>query len=169
MAWYCIQLLLDTIREQIPRANTGKGKGKAVNTAPGDADRLQRLLLMLVSTVSSVPLPLMMRTLDEIRSLLTTELSPPTSSQQSKKEKERRDEVLETLFEEILEKTGDREKEVAMRWWYTWRATLLASPADDKDDSGFLSWFSGRKKKRAEGQGQELKNSTTPTTTMSRL
>ncbi|PPQ69303.1 hypothetical protein CVT24_001669 [Panaeolus cyanescens] len=173
LAWYCIQLLLDTIHQQLPPAGS-KGKGKAVNTS--DPDRLQRLLLMLISSVSSVPLPLMMRTLDEIRTLLTSDLPPLSGSQQSKKDKERREEVLEALFEEILEKTGDREKEAAMRWWYTWRPHLLASPAEDKEDGGLFSWFSARKKKRVETQGtqgEELKNSnastTTTTTTMSRL
>ena len=38
---------------------------------------------------------------------------------------ERRKELVEELFREILENVGDREKEVIMRWWYEVREELV--------------------------------------------
>ena len=34
---------------------------------------------------------------------------------------------MEALFSEILEKIGDREKEAAMKWWYTYRPILISN------------------------------------------
>jgi len=37
---------------------------------------------------------------------------------------ERRDELVRALFEEIMQRVGDMEKEFAMRWWEDNRAAL---------------------------------------------
>ena len=34
---------------------------------------------------------------------------------------------LEALFSEILEKIGDREKEAAIKWWYTYRPIPISN------------------------------------------
>jgi hypothetical protein len=39
----------------------------------------------------------------------------------------RRKELVEELFREILEKVGDREKGLVMRWWYDVREELVGS------------------------------------------
>ena len=41
-------------------------------------------------------------------------------------------ELLEALFNELLEKTGDRDKETAMRWWYKYRPELISEKASMK-------------------------------------
>lgn len=36
-----------------------------------------------------------------------------------------RKELIEELFKELLERVGDREKEIVMRWWYDEREGLI--------------------------------------------
>jgi hypothetical protein len=70
--------------------------------------RLHHLHLILISALPSLPLPLPLlpRTLGTILSII---LSLPDGDEQRK-------ELIEELFAEILERVGDREKEVIM-WW----------------------------------------------------
>ncbi|KAF9523889.1 hypothetical protein CPB83DRAFT_647670 [Crepidotus variabilis] len=169
LAWYCIQLLLDTIYElsstpTTTRQSVTKGKQRVVDhtKVPGaspDLDRVHRLKLVLVSTISSLPVSLMLRCLDEVRDLLLPGPLPPkpspsipldklqelkASTAQAKSE-ENRKELLEALFSELLEKTGDREKEAAVRWWYQYRDLLVLGLSGDGGDtkgssSGWLRW-----------------------------
>lgn len=89
-------------------------------------ERLHRLELTLVSTLSSLPLTLLAKALDEVLTLWTGEEWRGAEEAEGKKEegKEKRGEVVEALFAEILEGVGDREKEYAMVWWYRHRAAL---------------------------------------------
>jgi hypothetical protein len=99
-------LILDKIQQlATEEANMGNVK-----------ERLHRLRLMLISTVPSLPLPLMIRVLDEIRDIIV-----------NMGEVLVRTELADALFVEILENVGDREKEASMRWWYTNRLKLAQS------------------------------------------
>ena len=56
--------------------------------------------------------------------------------------------LLEALFSELLQKTGDREKEAAMRWWYKYRPDLVSEKGSikgEEDKGTFLSWFKHRR------------------------
>ena len=147
LAWYCVQLLIDTIRDLSPPPYTPqnpKGKGKAQEepeTHNNKDDRTHRLSLMLISTISSLPMKIMLRTLDEIRIIITAyshsrsqddsgvdDGSKDEASQSERKG--RKKELLEALFSEILENVGDREKEVTIKWWYKYRPDLISEPGD---------------------------------------
>ena len=165
LAWYCVQLILDTIKELSPQSQNSKRKEVAEHDVK-PTDRVHRLHLMLISTISSLPLPLMLRALEETRRLITIypadddddddndRVGTATSEEGSGKPGGKL-ELLEALFNELLEKTGDREKETAMRWWYKYRPELISGSlkgstkgAADKDKgkgASFLSWFSNRK------------------------
>jgi hypothetical protein len=107
LAWYCVESIVDKIRQLTPEeAEMGNVK-----------ERLHRLHLALISTVPSLPLPLMIRVLDEIRNTIMNVGDP-----------RERKELVDALFVEMLE-IGDREKEASMRWWYTNRPSL--AQADD--------------------------------------
>lgn len=112
LAWYCIELLFEKIRQLTPEAETG-----------GVNERLHRLHLTLISTVPSLPLPLMIRVLDETRNIIVKVEEP-----REKKE------LIDALFAEILDNVGDREKEASIRWWYTNRPRLV--DANDSIISG---------------------------------
>ena len=96
----------------------------------------------------------MLKCLVEIRGLLTSYIEPsglpastPTSTSVSQsKAYERRKELLEALFSELLEKTGDREKEAAVRWWYQNRDLLVRGLGESDDGKGgsygWLGWRS---------------------------
>lgn len=111
LAWYCIDTLLQTIHKQ-----AAKGKGKATtpeSLAPdGDETRAHRLHLMLVSSVSAVPLALLSKVLDEIRGIIVDGRTRTSGDGLEEKR-----ELVEALFGEIMEKVGDREKEFVIRWW----------------------------------------------------
>ena len=146
LAWYCVQLLIDTIRDlsSPPRytSQNPKGKGKAQEKPEADNNatkvdgRIHRLSLTLISTISSLPLTLILRGLDEIRLIITAysrddggvDDSNDEASQSERKG--RKKELLEALFAEILEKIGDREKEAAMKWWYKHRPALISESGD---------------------------------------
>lgn len=118
LVWYCITLILDMIRDLAL-------EGQNLDT--GSRQRLHRLHLTLISTVSSLPLPLMIRALEEIKSIITR--CPQSDSgverEQDEVKEERRKELVDALFQEISEKVGEQEKEAAMRWWYAHREAFL--------------------------------------------
>lgn len=49
---------------------------------------------------------------------------------------DKRKELIEELFRETLERVGDREKEVVMRWWYDVRGELFGSGNERGDVKG---------------------------------
>lgn len=89
LAWFCINCILT-----------------AISTLGRDDERKHRLHLILVSCVPAVPLALLPRLLDPIRSAIDTAL-----------EDQKRKELIDALFVEINERIGDREKEYMIRWW----------------------------------------------------
>ena len=189
LAWYCIQLLVDTIRDLSPLSYTSrnsKGKEKALpKTKLAEADnntmktdeRTHRLSLMLISTISSLPMSIMLRALDEVYVIISAYSSSSRDddgnlegSSQSERRR-RKKELLEALFSEILEKIGDCEKEAAMKWWYTHRPVLISESSGHGEGQGPLStilsasssWFTKRwrgveKVKDVDASGEREKN-----------
>ncbi|KAJ2926403.1 hypothetical protein H1R20_g10695, partial [Candolleomyces eurysporus] len=149
LAWYCVQLLLDTLSRlttnELTNNDPGKGKGKG-RAATRDEDtspnRVHRLHLTLISTLSALPLKLLGKALEEVYKIIITvkpttastyiESTPtlPSAMTTTGTTTKRKRELVEALFGEILEGMGDREKGYAMAWWYEHRAALLAVVGD---------------------------------------
>ncbi|KAG1733052.1 uncharacterized protein EDB91DRAFT_1150240 [Suillus paluster] len=90
LAWFCIDCLLTAV----------------ASTSEHDGEREHRLHLTLISCVPSVPLALLPRLLDPIRSVI-----------EAAHEEQRKTELIDALFAEIKERVGDREKGYMVRWW----------------------------------------------------
>ncbi|KAI6005352.1 hypothetical protein EDC04DRAFT_2882826 [Pisolithus marmoratus] len=90
LAWFCIESVSTACKESSPAF---------------DGDRVHRLHLALVSSVSSLPLALLSRAL-----LVVDGIIEGTDGT-------KRDELLEALFQEIINNVGDAEKEFAVCWW----------------------------------------------------
>lgn len=90
LAWFCIDCLLAAV----------------ASVSEHDDELKHRLHLTLISCVPSVPLALLPRLLDPIRSFVN-------AAQDEKK----RQELIDALFAEIKVRVGDREKEYMIRWW----------------------------------------------------
>ena len=65
---------------------------------------------MLVSSLPTIPLKLLSRGLEEIGKCIVGE-----------DEKGRREELVGEVLKEILERVGDREKVIVMKWWQSSR------------------------------------------------
>jgi hypothetical protein len=117
------QFCIDTLLSAINSPSTSSSSPSASD----GRDHIHRLHLTLISTLPSLPLPLLPRTLDSIRSIV---LSLPLHTDGD----ERRKELVEELFKEILERVGDREKETVMRWWYDVRAELLEGEGGKREE-----------------------------------
>ena len=159
LAWYCVQLLVDTIRDLSPLSYTSQNNPKIQGTLPpkklveADNDRTHRLSLMLISSISALPMTIMLRALNEVYIIISAypySSSPSRDdssgaddgniregSEQSKRQG-RKKELLEALFSEILEKIGDCEKEAAMKWWYTHRRVLVSESGRVDGQEGLL-------------------------------
>ena len=163
LAWYCVQLILDKLRDLTsPAAHDVKGKGKAarddVKVEDRSVERIHRLRLVLISMVSSLPLLLMSRVLEEIRIIILTQ---PADSDEESAAGRRRKELVEALFAEFLEGVGDREKEAAIRWWYQHRPMLISGREEEKGEeegTGTVvgSWMKGVKKDLKDAVNEEL-------------
>jgi hypothetical protein len=147
LAWYCIESLLDMIRKLTP---PGRGEGFGKNNH--NEARLHRLHLTLISTIASLPLPLMIRALEEICNIITTRARSDggVGGVGDDTEAERKKELIGALFAEILEGVGDREKEAAMRWWYTNRQKLAWDIGDHA-----ITYAEGKGMEKVEVAGQE--------------
>ncbi|TFK39012.1 hypothetical protein BDQ12DRAFT_604733 [Crucibulum laeve] len=150
LAWYCIEVLLDTIRELLSmRQSSGNSKGKAklLEHEGKTEERLHRLHLMLISTIPSLPLPLMLHALEEIRTVIAA--YPQVDSGvviEGAEEEGNKKELVESLFKEILERVGDREKEAAIQWWYKYRPILSKDGANDIKTTGSVNSVVGHLK-----------------------
>jgi hypothetical protein len=111
LAWYCIETLIDAIRE-LSDTKTGN-EGTAATES-----HLHRLHLTLIATVPSLPLPLMLPVLDKIRGCIILPHAEQIGASSNEGGPERKAELVDALFREILERVGDLEKETAMGWWY---------------------------------------------------
>jgi hypothetical protein len=81
-------------------------------SAAGDAQRRHRLRLVLVSTLSALPLV-----------VLPDGLNAVSDAIRDSKDEERW-ELAREVFKEIMENMGDREKECCLRWWEEQRGAL---------------------------------------------
>lgn len=91
LAWLCIDELLNAIASS--------------RDQDGPRTERLRLRLTLISLVPNVSLVLLPRLLREVEMLIEAE------------EGEGQGALVDALFEEILQRVGDKEKEYAMRWW----------------------------------------------------
>lgn len=89
LAWLCISSILATCKE-----------------SSQDLDRRHRLHLALISTLPSLPLASLPQALSAMKEVVDS-----TSNDASRKE------LVEALFQEIMENIGDAEKEYAVHWW----------------------------------------------------
>jgi hypothetical protein len=105
LAWFCVDSLLGAIHNL-----------SISESARSAEERLHRLHLTLISTVPSLPLTLLPRVLDNIRMIITRH-----------SDGERKKELIQALFDDIVEKVAEREKEFAMRWWHDNREALGGS------------------------------------------
>ncbi|KAI9443299.1 hypothetical protein H4582DRAFT_2118240 [Lactarius indigo] len=84
----------------------------ALTSSAKDARRRHRLRLVLVSTLSALPLVV----LPDALAAVTDEIRDSKS--------EERTELVREVFKEIMENVGDREKEYCLRWWEELREAL---------------------------------------------
>jgi hypothetical protein len=95
LAWFCIQTLLDAVE------STGPTIGE-----PKQRERVHKLHLTLVSTLESLPIKLLPRVLEQVKSAIL-----------SQGDKEKKEELVRAVLKEILEKVGDGGKVIVMKWW----------------------------------------------------
>lgn len=103
LAQFCIAMLLekvDTLSAPVPNQS---GNDERIA-------QLHRLRLTLISIISALPISLLADALDSIGRIISNALPADAGE-------ERRQELIDALFKEILERVGDREKEFAMHWW----------------------------------------------------
>lgn len=89
LAWLCVSSILATCKE-----------------LRQDIDRRHRLHLALISSVSSLPLALLPQALSAVKDVIDGALNDAS-----------RKELVEALFQEIMENVGDAEKEYVVHWW----------------------------------------------------
>ena len=134
LAWYCIMVLTDAIREL---------SSSSCATSSNDEkrrERLHRLHLTLISTVPSLPLKLTMRVLEEI--LVALKGLPQIRTGENDcdaTESKQRKELIEALFGQLLEGVGDREKQAAIQWWYQHEGELEQMISGSSKDSGVVA------------------------------
>lgn len=97
-----------------------------------DPGRLHRMHLMLVACISVVPLGLLERVLESVRAVIVASGGAPNGHAGDKDRVERKEELVEEIFGEIMEKAGDREKEVALQWWFRCRDDFGGTPGEEK-------------------------------------
>ncbi|KAF8759146.1 hypothetical protein RHS01_02450 [Rhizoctonia solani] len=100
LGWFCIEQIVGAIKQL-----TGKG--------PEKQDQILRLQLALVSSVPSISpsklLPILDIVYDQIRSSSAS-----------------RSTLSEAAYHEIVERLGDREKDIALRWWMGVKSAIEA-------------------------------------------
>ncbi|KAH8114641.1 hypothetical protein DFH11DRAFT_1508769 [Phellopilus nigrolimitatus] len=103
LAWLCVEELTNAIAARC----TSKQEANPARDDRNTAERM-RLSLALISLVSNVGLALLPRLLQEVQRVIDGQAGV-----------RRRRVLIESVFEEIMERVGDGEKEYVMRWWYT--------------------------------------------------
>jgi hypothetical protein len=148
LPWYCVQLILDDIDKL--SSPSSSGSGLSISSLPPSQpalsrkDRLHRLHLILVSSLPSLPLGMLERCLECVRGILVGNSEEVEEEGERDKNKERKKELVQTLFELLLsEQMGQGEKEVGVRWWY--------------ENLGLLRGVDGEKDKREEGMTLQSK------------
>jgi hypothetical protein len=103
LAWFCVQSLLDAAKS----ADMNEGSNRAQNAANEvvDGEHVHRLHLTLISALPSLPLKLLPRGLEEMKSFIVSEI-----------DEERKKELVDAVLKETLERVGDQEKVIVMSW-----------------------------------------------------
>ncbi|KAF7365404.1 hypothetical protein MVEN_00412900 [Mycena venus] len=125
LAWYCVDTLLDAIH--------ALSVGSDSSLENSNDERLHRLHLTLISVVPTLPLKLLPRVLEEVKTILTTRGGGGGDVQLDVSSGAKAKELVDATFVEISERVGDREKELVMRWWYDNRI-LFQGPGDRVDE-----------------------------------
>lgn len=112
LAWLCVNSILTACKE-----------------LSQDVNRRHRLHLALISSLPSLPLALLPQALSAVRDVIDG--TPDDAS---------RKELVEALFQEIMENIGDAEKEYAVHWWderrIEWSVAGLGSVVRDGEHLG---------------------------------
>lgn len=90
-------------------------------SAAGDAQRRHRLRLVLVSTLSALPLV-----------VLPDGLNAVSDAIRDSKDEER-SELVREVFKEIMENMGDLEREYCLRWWEEQREAFEGNIETEND------------------------------------
>ncbi|KAG9101613.1 hypothetical protein FS749_005151 [Ceratobasidium sp. UAMH 11750] len=90
LSWFCVEELKVAINR--------------LSSEPSSGERLLRLQLALISSISAVPLSKLPPLLETIRD----QLVHPTTSKNA---------LVKAAYHEIMERLGDREKDRALKWW----------------------------------------------------
>ncbi|KAI0352611.1 hypothetical protein OH77DRAFT_1428324 [Trametes cingulata] len=122
MAWYCLDVLLDAIRNESSATPPHP-------SASQPSEHLHRLHLALIASVPSVSLTLLPRLLDEVKRVIA---SCPTESRGG----QMRYELVQMLFKGILQDVGDSEKEYVIGWWYEYREDLVGRSSRFTESEG---------------------------------
>ena len=93
-------------------------------SASGDAQRRHRLRLVLVSTLSALPLVVLPDGLNAVSEAIRDSKG------------EERGELVGEVFKEMMENMGDLEKECCLRWWEEQREALEGSVMMQNNDKG---------------------------------
>ncbi|THV03890.1 hypothetical protein K435DRAFT_835673 [Dendrothele bispora CBS 962.96] len=111
------------------------------NSSHNDSDsreQLHRLRLSLVSCLSALPVHLLERALEECKRVLMLPHFGGSGGDADDEDREgdgeRREALIQALYKEILEKVGDREKDVVVKWWYDILGDFAAATAAVGDD-----------------------------------
>lgn len=104
LAWYCVQSLLDAVTGNEPKTRGKKATRSLKDENP--EERVHRLKLTLIAALPSLPLKLLPQVLEHLKAFIVSE-----------NDKDKRRELTDATLKEILEKVGDQEKVVVMRWW----------------------------------------------------
>ncbi|KAJ3844560.1 hypothetical protein F5878DRAFT_601763 [Lentinula raphanica] len=103
LAWYSMDELLGAIRN--------------LENDESHLEQKHRLRLTFVSCVSALPLALLGRFFEEVDRLDEERKGSSADAIDLVQQEHKRMELMETLFREISEVVGDREKEFVLRWW----------------------------------------------------
>jgi len=104
LAWFCIDALLDAMRNKSTPTTTS-------------SPQIHRLRLALVSLIPAVNVTLLPRVLDRI------EQSVNDAKAEEKKE------AWDTV-NDMMDKVGDRAKEITMKWWLTTSERMRVNGVD---------------------------------------
>ncbi|KAI8986188.1 hypothetical protein BD414DRAFT_440834, partial [Trametes punicea] len=153
MAWFCVETLLDAIRDARPTSpsapssssapsfssapssssSSSSSSGSGPGSTPSPSEHLHRLHLALISTVPSVSLSLLPRLLSTVAQIVLS-LPPAQDRTHADAAAEShagtgagvgmRDELVRALFKAILHDVGDAEKAYVIEWWDEHRDAL---------------------------------------------
>lgn len=106
LARLCIDALLQAINSYSPPSMNASSSEDASEETDAQIEELTRLRLALISLVPNVTIQLLPYLLQDVDRIIGAE-----------QDRQRKRILIDAVFDEILERVGDEEKEFAMRWW----------------------------------------------------